>query len=118
MKLTTEHERPKTSQYVINEFAKVVDSQDTKGINKYDMTIDEASDENYHWLEMAGEEVADLMKYLVKEIIRLRKAVSLLKFSQRKSLMDKLMRENLELAEENERLKVVEQAYEALKKAI
>lgn len=113
-----EKDRPKTSQYVINEFTKVIDNQDLKGIEKYDMTIDEANDDNYHWLEMAGEEVADCFKYFVKEIVRLRKVISMLRYNQRKTLVDKLIRENLDLAEENERLKVVEQAYEALKKAI
>jgi hypothetical protein len=109
--------RPKTSEYVINEFIKVIDNQDSKGLLKYETTIDEAKDEDYHWLEMAGEEVADLFKYLVKEIVRLRKVIFELRFSQRKSLVDKLMRENLELAEEVERLKIVEQAYAAYRSA-
>lgn len=111
-------ERPKITQMVIDIFSKVLDDQDLKGIEKYNETIDEASDEDYHWLEMAGEEIADCFKYFAKEIVRLRKVIRLLKYSQRKSLVDKLMRENLKLAEENERLKIVEQAYESLKKAI
>jgi hypothetical protein len=70
-------ERPKTSQIVIDEFAKVVDSQDGKGFEKYKTTIDEANDEDYDWKIMAIEEAADLQKYLVKRIIQLEKQLVL-----------------------------------------
>ena len=81
-----EHIRPQTSQKVIDEFARIIDAQDLKGIEKYGVTIDDAVDEDYHWLEMAGEEIADMMKYFVKEIQRLRKENRDLKKGQAQSL--------------------------------
>lgn len=66
-------ERPMVSQMVIDAFANIVDKQDQKGIKKYNMTIDEAADQDYDWNEMALEEGADLYKYLVKENMKLRK---------------------------------------------
>lgn len=65
--------RPETSQIVIDEFTKIIDSQDTKGIKKYQETIDAAKDEKYNWELMALEETADLQKYLVKRIKELEK---------------------------------------------
>ncbi|WHY76249.1 hypothetical protein QNH20_19280 [Neobacillus sp. WH10] len=59
-------QRPKTSQKVIDEFTKIIDSQDAKGLEKYGVTIDEAN--GYNWSLMALEETADLQKYLVKRI--------------------------------------------------
>ncbi|MBO0961464.1 hypothetical protein J1P26_17295 [Neobacillus sp. MM2021_6] len=64
-------QRPITSQIVIDEFAKIVDAQDDKGLKKYQTTIDEAKNENYNWELMALEETADLQKYLVKRIVEL-----------------------------------------------
>lgn len=65
--------RPKTSQIVIDEFSKIIDQQDLKGLEKYNKTIDEAVDEDYDWKTMALEEAADLQKYLVREIKVLKK---------------------------------------------
>ena len=79
-----------TSEIVIKEFSKIIDSQEQKGIEKYGKTIDEAK--NYDWKLMALEEAADLQKYLIKEIIKLKAEI--------------------------ERLKVIEQAYEGIKKAL
>jgi hypothetical protein len=61
--------RPKTSQMVIDEFARIIDSQDAKGIEKYGVTIDDAT--GYNWSLMALEEAADLQKYLIKRIAEL-----------------------------------------------
>jgi regulator of replication initiation timing len=72
-------ERPKTSQFVINEFAKIIDSQDEKGYEKYGKSIDEAIDADYNWELMALEETADLQKYLVRRIAELKKDNHLLK---------------------------------------
>lgn len=91
---------------VIDEFTKIIDSQDTKGLEKYGTSIDEAKDEDYHWLEMASEEVADMFKYLVKEIRRLNKMNRELRFSSRRQLLDKLLHENLKLAEERKMLMI------------
>lgn len=93
--------RPNVSQIVLNTFAKIVDSQDDKGIKKYNRTIDDASDADYDWEIMALEEAADLQKYLVKKIIQL-KAENLM--MKRKPWM-KVFQENLELAQENHRLR-------------
>lgn len=90
--------RPLTSQIVIDEFSKIIDSQDKKGIEKYGKTIDEAV--NYDWELMALEEAADLQKYLVKEIIKLRAELHILK---NKSLF-KVYQENIELTKEIEKL--------------
>jgi hypothetical protein len=62
-------ERPLISQIVINEFAKIIDSQDEKGFKKYGTTIDQAENKNYNWEIMALEETADLQKYLVRKIL-------------------------------------------------
>jgi hypothetical protein len=71
--------RPVISQMVINEFSKVVDSQDEKGIEKYNRTIDDAKDEDYDWNIMALEESVDLNKYAVRRILQLMKEVNKLK---------------------------------------
>ena len=125
--------RPKTSQIVIDEFSKIVDSQDGKGFEKYQTTIDEAKDEDYDWKLMALEEAADLQKYLVKRIEELEKqknkliqdlAISEtanqwllnqitelktqnkeLKVANRHSVVMDLQKENLELFQENQSLK-------------
>lgn len=72
--------RPKVTQMVIDEFTKVLDAQDEKGMAKYGVSIDEGHvDENgdpYDWPMMAMEELADFSKYQVKEILRLRKEVN------------------------------------------
>jgi hypothetical protein len=94
-------ERPAVSQFVINEFTKVVDSQDVKGINKYNKTIDEANNADYSWLEMAGEELADMFKYFVKEIIRLKSELHVLKCKS----WFKVYQENIELVNEINKLK-------------
>jgi uncharacterized coiled-coil DUF342 family protein len=64
---------------VIDEFTKVLDAQDDKGMAKYGVSIDEAQvDENgdpYNWPLMAMEELADFSKYQVKEILRLKNTV-------------------------------------------
>jgi hypothetical protein len=64
--------RPLTSQIVIDKFASIIDSQDEKGLKKYGISIDEASNLQYNWELMALEETADLQKYLVKQIMRLK----------------------------------------------
>jgi NTP pyrophosphatase (non-canonical NTP hydrolase) len=62
--------RPRVSQKVIDAFAAIVDQQDEKGLRKYGVSIDEASDSEYDWNSMALEECADLFKYMVREIQR------------------------------------------------
>jgi hypothetical protein len=49
--METNRTRPVVSQIVIDEYSKVVDSQDDKGIEKYNRTIDDAPDEEilYYW---------------------------------------------------------------------
>lgn len=68
-----ERTRPRISQMVINEFTALVDAQDSKGIEKYGRTIDDAIDEDYDWRVMALEECADQLKYLVRDVKRLEK---------------------------------------------
>jgi hypothetical protein len=65
-------QRPKVSQMVIDEFARIIDSQDIKGFEKYGRSIDDADDNQYNWEIMALEETADLQKYLVRMIIQLK----------------------------------------------
>lgn len=107
-------QRPVTSQIVIDEFAKVVDSQDDKGLEKYNQSIDNAKDEDYHWLVMAGEEIIDMFKYFIREIRRLTKENRQLRYSSRRQLLDKLLKENLELSEENKKLKRDKEFYAKL----
>ena len=97
--------RPETSQTVIDEFTKVVDSQDDKGFLKYNTTIDEAKDEDYNWELMALEETADLQKYLVKRIKELNKRIKEFKSMRRVQKYLAIATENLRLAEENYDLK-------------
>lgn len=70
-----EKKRPKTTQTVIDEFTKVLDAQDDKGMVKYGVSIDDAEDNNYDWPLMAMEELADFSKYQVKEIKRLQRLI-------------------------------------------
>jgi hypothetical protein len=93
--------RPAVSQMVINEFTKIVDSQDAKGIEKYNKTIDEANNSDYNWEIMALEETADLQKYLVKQIIKLKAELHVLKCKS----WFKVYEENIKLAQEIESLK-------------
>lgn len=88
--------RPYTTQKVIDTFTEILDKQDNKGISKYNMTIDEAS--GYDWNIMALEEVADLMKYLVKENEKIRKERDLLKvrIAGMEKLIDSLLGEKYE----------------------
>jgi hypothetical protein len=71
--------RPKVTQMVIDEFTKVLDAQNKKGMAKYKVSIDDVEvDENgepYNWPLMAMEELADFSQYQVKEILRLRKGL-------------------------------------------
>lgn len=71
----TKFERPETTQNVLNVIATILDAQDQKGIEKYGVTIDDASD--YDWNIMAMEEMADGLKYLVKENKRLKEVFKL-----------------------------------------
>jgi hypothetical protein len=81
--METKRTRPVVSQIVIDEYSKVVDSQDDKGIEKYNRTIDDAPDEDYNWELMAIEESVDLNKYLVRRIIQLKKEIMKLKESMK-----------------------------------
>lgn len=67
--------RPEVSQRVIDLITGMVDSQDVKGMAKYNETIDDAvADEfgdPYDWNKMALEEMVDGMKYMVKQNIML-----------------------------------------------
>jgi hypothetical protein len=94
-------DRPAVSQFVINEFTKLVDLQDAKGITKYGKTIDEALDKDWNWELMALEEAVDLSKYLVKQMIKLKAELHVLKCKS----WFKIYSENLVLAKENERLR-------------
>jgi hypothetical protein len=116
-------DRPKISQIVIDEFTKLIDSQDVKGLEKYNTSIDEAPDEIYDWKLMALEESADLQKYLLKRIAELEKVIAAAaRKSTRFCKYLALESENLSLAKENaelkEKLDTVTKAYEALLKAI
>jgi hypothetical protein len=116
-------QRPTVSQIVIDEFTKLVDSQDVKGIAKYHETIDDAQDEKYDWKLMALEEGADLQKYLIKRILELEKVIAAAaRKSTRFCKYLALESENLALAKENQELKetlqTTRQAYEALLKSI
>jgi hypothetical protein len=71
--------RPKISEMVIGVISTLVDSQDVKGYEKYAKTIDEAKDNMWDWNQMALEETVDGMKYLMKENVRLREIVTILK---------------------------------------
>jgi hypothetical protein len=116
-------QRPVVSQMVIDEFTKLVDSQDVKGLAKYNQSIDEAPDEKYDWKLMALEEGADLQKYLVKRILELEKVIAAAaRKSTRFCKYLALESENLSLAKENveltEKLDTITKAYEALLKSI
>lgn len=121
-------QRPKTSQMVIDEFAKIIDSQDVKGFEKYQTSIDNAKDEDYDWKLMALEETADLQKYLVKEIQKLQTnnefllkqlldAKAIIRDLKAKSTFhryEQLEKENLAMAEEIEKLKDNKDLYQSL----
>jgi hypothetical protein len=135
-------ERPKISQIVIDEFSKVIDSQDNKGMEKYGVSIDDAEDASYNWPMMAMEELADFSKYQVKEILKLQKNNAVLieenmnlrieaeEISNESAVMIeqlqkelrvlksktwyKVYQENLHLAQEVERLKDDKDLYQKL----
>jgi hypothetical protein len=120
--------RPKISQMVIDEFAKIVDYQDEKGFIKYQTSIDEAIDENYDWKVMALEETADLQKYLVREIWKLdlknkfllkelleaKETIREIKLKSTFQRYEKLEKENLAMAQEIEELKDDKDLYQKL----
>lgn len=94
-------QRPKTSQMVIDEFARIIDSQDHKGLEKYGKSIDDANNQDYNWELMVLEETADLQKYLVRRILELKKELRLIKSKP----WFKVYQENLDLVHEINRLK-------------
>jgi hypothetical protein len=108
-------QRPLTSQIVIDEFAKIVDSQDRKGFKKYGTTIDNADDEKYNWELMALEETADLQKYLVRQITQL-KTQMIKAYEREVSYLNDI--EELEgmILQANERIKDLETIQPAIKK--
>ena len=112
-------ERPKTSQFVIDEFAKIIDSQDEKGFQKYGKSIDDANDSDYNWELMALEETADLQKYLVRRIAELKKENHLLTIDNQ-YLSSKLEKSGQEIESYIDDLEQVEgmlkQANEEIKK--
>lgn len=64
-KMPYSHKFPFT-KIVVNEFEKTMLSQDEKGMDKYGQALD-PFDTKYDWLEMAEEELADLIKYFKAE---------------------------------------------------
>ncbi|MEH7249212.1 hypothetical protein V7114_20845 [Neobacillus niacini] len=121
-------QRPKISQTVIDLFTNIIDSQDGKGFEKYEVSIDDAKDESYNWLLMALEEAADLPKYLVKEIRKLEinnqfllkellaanETIRELKLKSTYYRYEKLERENLAMAQEIAQLKDDKDLYQKL----
>jgi hypothetical protein len=115
--------RPRISQLVIDEFAKIIDSQDAKGFEKYGMTIDQASNKDYNWELMALEETADLQKYLVRRILEV--SGELVKSKRQISVLEKELAGHIVNTDEmegmlrqaNERIKELEIRRPIIKKA-
>ncbi|WP_277679240.1 hypothetical protein [Gracilibacillus dipsosauri] len=55
-------------QSSINEFQKVAESQEFKGLKKYGKPVYPL--DNYDWLDMANEEIVDAFKYLHAERVK------------------------------------------------
>lgn len=87
--------RPKISQMVIDKFSDIVDQQDNKGFQKYGRSIDDAVDDDYDWKLMALEESADMMKYLIKENIRLQKKLTVANDKQIKATQYEIVKDIL-----------------------
>ena len=60
---------------VINTIESVIDHQNKKGINKYGITIDDVSADDYDWQAMINEELIDAIQYAVKENVRLAQGI-------------------------------------------
>lgn len=71
--------RTEISEMVLGVIATVLDSQDEKGIEKYGKSLDAVSLDSYDWREMALEELADCIKYLLMENMRLRRELQWMK---------------------------------------
>lgn len=65
-------DRPEVTKRIID----LLDKQNEKGLRKYGSTIDQASDQYYDWKLMAMEEMADLIQYQQKEIMRLERLLN------------------------------------------
>lgn len=63
------------TQMVLNVMENLLTSQDIKGKDKYGRTLDTVPLEEYDWNLMAIEEMADGLKYLMMENVRLRDEV-------------------------------------------
>lgn len=57
---------PRTYQKTLLRLAKTMKKQSDKGIAKYGTNIDEASNNDYDWHDMAMEELADMLVYIEK----------------------------------------------------
>lgn len=97
-----------TSQTVLSIIADQLEKGDIKGRKEYGVTIDEASDVQYNWQLEAMAEMADALKYQQKEIAFLRKQLAEMK---RKTWFP-VYQENLELKQDNEKLKKIVLAFE------
>jgi hypothetical protein len=64
--------RTKITDIVLGVIANMLDSQDVKGFKKYGRTLDTVPLGKYDWDLMAMEEMADGLKYLTMENIRLK----------------------------------------------
>jgi hypothetical protein len=64
--------RTKITDIVLHVIANIMDSQDVKGFKKYNKTLDVVPLDAYDWDLMAMEEMADCIKYLLMENVRLK----------------------------------------------
>jgi site-specific DNA-adenine methylase len=64
---------------VLEVIANLMDKQDQKGLTKYGKTLDKVNLDDYDWNQMAMEEMADCIKYLMMENFRLKRIISVAK---------------------------------------
>lgn len=69
----SDYEKSHITNQVIKEFAKICIAQDEKGHKRYGKLLDDTNDDDYNWQLMALEESADLIKYMVRENMKLKK---------------------------------------------
>jgi hypothetical protein len=68
-------QRTYITQMVLETIAEQLDKQDIKGFKKYGKTLDKVHFDTYDWNEMAMEELADCVKYLMMENFKLKRII-------------------------------------------
>ena len=78
--------RTMVSQMILETIAETMDKQDKKGVEKYGQSLDTVDLYMYDWQAMAMEELADGIKYVTMENVRLKRELNIMKDNYEKEV--------------------------------